>query len=36
MVAVSFGFALWLTTIASLIPAWAAARMRVKDVLRYE
>jgi putative ABC transport system permease protein len=36
MVMVSFGFALLLTTIASLIPALAAARMRVKDVLRYE
>ena len=36
MVLVSLLFALTLTTIASLIPALAAARMRVKDVLRYE
>lgn len=36
MVLVSLMFALALTTIASLIPALAAARMRVKDVLRYE
>lgn len=36
MMLVSFLFALALTTIASLIPALAAARMRVKEVLRYE
>jgi putative ABC transport system permease protein len=36
MVLVSLLFALVLTTLASLIPALAAARMRVKDVLRYE
>ncbi len=36
MLLVSLGFALLLTTIASLIPALAAARMRVKEVLRYE
>lgn len=36
MVLVSLLFALVLTTAASLIPALAAARMRVKDVLRYE
>jgi putative ABC transport system permease protein len=36
MLLVSLLFALALTTLASLIPALAAARMRVKDVLRYE
>ncbi|MBI4670873.1 MAG: ABC transporter permease [Chloroflexi bacterium] len=36
MVLVSLGFALLLTTIASLIPALVAARMKVKEVLRYE
>lgn len=36
MVLVSLLFSLVLTTAASLIPALAAARMRVKDVLRYE
>jgi len=36
MVLVSLVFALVLTGIASLIPALAAARMKVKEVLRYE
>lgn len=36
MLLVSLGFALLLTGSASLIPALAAARMRVKEVLRYE
>lgn len=36
MVLVSLGFALLITAGASLIPALAAARMRVKEVLRYE
>lgn len=36
MALTSLLFALALTTLASLIPALAAARMRVKDALRYE
>lgn len=36
MVLVSLGFALMVTGGASLIPALAAARMKVKEVLRYE
>lgn len=36
MVLVSLGFALLITGGASLIPALAAARMKVKEVLRYE
>ncbi len=36
MVLISLIFALLLTGIASLIPALAAARMKVKEVLRYE
>lgn len=36
MMLASLLFALALTTLASLIPALAAARMRVKDALRYE
>jgi putative ABC transport system permease protein len=36
MALTSLLFALVLTTLASLIPALAAARMRVKDALRYE
>ncbi len=36
MVLISLGFALFITVGASLIPAFAAARMKVKEVLRYE
>lgn len=36
MVLISLGFALLITGGASLIPALAAARMKVKEVLRYE
>jgi putative ABC transport system permease protein len=36
MALVSLGFALLITGGASLIPALAAARMRVNEVLRYE
>ena len=36
MVLASLGFALVITVGASLIPAFAAARMKVKEVLRYE
>lgn len=36
MVLLSLGFSLVLTGAASLIPALAAARMKVKEVLRYE
>lgn len=36
MVFISLGFALLITGGASLIPALAAARMKVKEVLRYE
>lgn len=36
MVLQSLGLALVITVGASLIPAWAAARMKVKEVLRYE
>ena len=36
MVLMSLGLALLLTGAASMIPALAAARMRVKDVLRYD
>ena len=36
MILTSLGFALVITVGASLIPAFAAARMKVKEVLRYE